>query len=75
MRDAAAARTADLAQQATDLPALIGLIDRAIPADLPEAIPAILARIEELSAISTDLGHGGGGRRPHGCLLYTSRCV
>ncbi len=59
VRDAAAARTADLAQQATDLPALIGLIDRAIPADLPEAIPAILARIEELSAISTDLGHGG----------------
>ncbi len=58
VRDAAAARTADLAQQATELSALIGLIDHSIPADLPEAIPAILARIEELSAASTDLGHG-----------------
>ena len=58
VRDAAAARAADLAGRATELPALIALIDRAIPADLPEAIPAVLARIEELAATSTDLGHG-----------------
>jgi hypothetical protein len=59
VRDAAAARAADLARQATELPALIALIDRAIAADLPEAIPAVLARIEALAATSTDLGHGG----------------
>ena len=59
VRAAAAARAADLAERATELPALIALIDRAIPADLPEAIPAVLARIEALAATSTDLGHGG----------------
>jgi len=57
VRDAAAARAADVAGQATDLPALIGLIDRAILADLPEAIPAALARIEELSAAGADVAH------------------
>jgi len=57
VRDAAAAHTGDLAGKTDDLPALIALIDRAVLADLPEAIPAVLARIEELSAGSADVIH------------------
>ena len=57
VRDAATARAADLAERLGELPALIGLIDRAVLADLPEAIPAVLARIEALSATGADVGH------------------
>ena len=57
VRDAAAARAADLAERLADLPALIGLIDRAILADLPEAIPAVLVRIEALSVAGAEVGH------------------
>lgn len=57
VRDAAAAHTGDLAARAEELPALMALIDRAVLADLPEAIPAVLARIEELSAGHADVAH------------------
>ncbi|HOU40377.1 MAG TPA: DUF5682 family protein, partial [Promineifilum sp.] len=57
VRDAAAAHTGDLAARTDALPALIALIDRAVLADLPEAIPAVLTRIEELSAGSADVVH------------------
>ena len=57
VRDAAAARAADMAERLTDLPALIGLIDRAVLADLPEAIPSVLARIEALSVAGAEVGH------------------
>jgi len=50
VRDAAAALAEDTAQRETELPALTALIDRAVLADLPEAIPAILERIEALAA-------------------------
>ncbi len=57
VRDAAAARAADLAGHTADLPGLIALIDQAILADLPEAIPAVLARIEALSVAGVDVAH------------------
>ncbi len=57
VRDAAAARTADLAAGLDELPALTELIDRAALADLPEALPPILARIEEQAALSRDVPH------------------
>jgi hypothetical protein len=55
VRDAAAARLEDIAVRMGDLPELVALVDRAILADLPEGLPAILGRIEELSALSRDV--------------------
>lgn len=55
VRDAAAARLEDTVARLGELPELVGLVDRAILADLPEALPAVLARIEELSALSRDV--------------------
>jgi hypothetical protein len=57
VRDAAVAFVEDMASRATELPALTGLIDRVALADLPEAIPPLLARIEELAATSSDVSH------------------
>lgn len=57
VRDAAAARAADTAANRTELPELTEMVDQAIQADLPEVLPAILARIEELSALSRDVVH------------------
>ena len=57
VRDAAAAMAEDRAALAAELPELTRLIDRAILADLPEAIPAILERIEALSVVGSDSGH------------------
>lgn len=57
VRDAAAARVAHQTAEQMELPPLIELVDRVIQADLPEVIPAILARIEELAALSRDAGH------------------
>ena len=55
VRDASAARVEDIAARRSELPELVALVDRVILADLPEALPAILARIEELSALSRDV--------------------
>lgn len=57
VRDAATARVADDVAHEIDLAALIERVDRVVAADLPEAMPAILARIEELAALSRDAGH------------------
>ncbi len=57
VRDAAAARAGHHAGEVAELPDLIALIDRVSLADLPEAMPAMLARIEELSALSRDVPH------------------
>lgn len=57
VRDAAAARAADLAAGLEELAALTELIDRVALADLPEALPAILGRIEEQAALSRDVPH------------------
>ncbi|MBP6786084.1 MAG: hypothetical protein KA170_00745 [Candidatus Promineofilum sp.] len=57
VRDAAAARAEDIAAGLTELPDLTQLVDRVVLADLPEAMPSILARIEEQSAVSRDVPH------------------
>jgi len=57
VRDAAAAFTADSATRAATLPELTALIDRAVLADLPEAVPSILERIESLSAQGSGHAH------------------
>lgn len=57
VRAAAAAYAADVAERSSALAELTALIDRAILADLPEAIPAILARIEDLAAKGGDADH------------------
>src|SRR5690606_1078845 len=59
VRDAAAARVGQQAAEQTELPPLIELVDRVIQADLPEVIPAILTRIEELAVVNRDGGHAG----------------
>jgi hypothetical protein len=59
VRDAAAARVAARADELTELPPLIALVDALIAADLPEALLPLLTRIEALSAgIGADSGHG-----------------
>ena len=57
VRDAAVARAAEVAATHDELPGLTELVDRVVLADLPEALPAILARIEELAALGNDAGH------------------
>lgn len=57
VRDAAAAFVEDTATRSTELPQLTKLIDQVALADLPETIPALLGRIEELAAVSSDIAH------------------
>lgn len=57
VRDATAARAADTAAGCTELAELTEMVDQVIMADLPEVMPAILARIEELSVLSRDVPH------------------
>jgi hypothetical protein len=57
VQDAVAAFVEDLAGHATDLRALIRLIDQVALADLPESVSPLLARIEELAAVSIDVPH------------------
>lgn len=55
--EAAAAFARHQADQATDLPALTGLLDRLILADLPETITGLMRRLEEEAALSRDIPH------------------
>ena len=55
VRDAAAAWVGDSVAGHNDLPKLVDLVDRIISADLPEVMPAILTRVEELAALSRDV--------------------
>lgn len=57
VRDAAAACATDAAAGRAELPELTEMIDQIIMADLPEVLPAILARIEELSTMKRDVPH------------------
>lgn len=57
VHDAAAAFVEDTAARSTELPQLTKLIDQVALADLPQTIPALLARIEELAAVSSDIAH------------------
>jgi hypothetical protein len=53
--DAATAKARDLAEKATELPALTQLLDRAILADLPAAVESIMTRLENQAALSSDV--------------------
>jgi hypothetical protein len=55
--DAAAASVSHRAASASDLAELTALLDDVILADLPGAVERLLARIQSMSAVSTDLGH------------------
>ena len=55
VEDAAAALAADRAGRDDDLPRLAALLDRAILADLPAAVGAIMARVESLAAVAADV--------------------
>jgi hypothetical protein len=53
--EATTAWVEDAAGGASKLPELTELLDRVIPADLPDAVTAIVARIENESAVSSDI--------------------
>jgi hypothetical protein len=55
--EAASARARDEADRAKDLPALTGLLDRTLLADLPEAVSHLMARLQAEAALATDVGH------------------
>ena len=55
--DAARASVTHRATSARDLAELTALLDDVILADLPGAVERLLARIQSVSAVSTDVGH------------------
>ena len=52
--EAAAARAVDLAEKITELPALTGLAHQVLLADLPVAATAVVTRLENLAALTSD---------------------
>ncbi len=57
LADAASGYARHLAEAAPDLPALTTLVDRALLADLPEAIAHLMVRLQAEAAVATDVGH------------------
>ncbi len=57
VHDAAAACVADRARQATSLAHLTTMLDHVMLADLPSAVEKLVGRIQQLSAVSADVGH------------------
>src|SRR5439155_22332438 len=55
--DAATAFTRDAANRAPDLPALTGLVEQALLADLPDAVRHLMERLEAESALASYVGH------------------
>ena len=55
--DAASASVTHRATSAKDLGELTALVDDVILADLPDAVARLLARVQTMSAVSTDVGH------------------
>jgi len=55
--EAASARVRDQADRAKELPALTGMLDRALLADLPEAVSHLMARLQAEAALAADVGH------------------
>ncbi|HEX5000387.1 MAG TPA: DUF5682 family protein [Terriglobia bacterium] len=54
---AATARAEGRAAELTELPELTALLDAALLADLPEAVERIVARVQEVAAVASDVGH------------------
>jgi hypothetical protein len=55
--DAATARARAKAEESASLPVLTWLVDRALLADLPEAIAYVMARLRDEAAIASDVAH------------------
>jgi Family of unknown function (DUF5682) len=55
--EAATALARSQADSAPDLPALTNLVDRALLADLPEAIAHLMTRLQAEAALASDVGH------------------
>jgi len=56
VESAAAACVADRVKNATDLVTLTAMLDHVMLADLPSAVERLVARIQEVSAVSADVG-------------------
>jgi len=52
---AASAYTCHLADEAKQLATLTGLLQRSLPADLPQAAEHVIARVQDLATVSTDV--------------------
>lgn len=55
--DAATEFARDAADRASDLPALTSLLDRALVADIPDAVEHLVDRLQEESAVASDILH------------------
>ncbi len=55
--DAASSYARNLADKANDLPSLARILDKALLADIPEAVHHLMARIEAESAVASDIFH------------------
>jgi hypothetical protein len=57
VEEAAGHLALDQANRGTDLPRLTELLDHVLLADLPAAVSRVIARIQDVSAVSADMGH------------------
>jgi hypothetical protein len=62
--EAATALARHQADTAPDLPTLTQLVDRALLADLPDAISYLMSRLQAEAAVATDIGHLMGALPP-----------
>jgi hypothetical protein len=61
---AATARARDLADRAADLPALTELLEKALLAELPDAVAHLMRRLESEAALASDVTHLMGALPP-----------
>lgn len=54
---ATSARVVEQAERAQELPVLTGLVEDTLQAELPEALAQLLARLESLAAVTSDIPH------------------
>lgn len=57
VEQAASNRVRSRAEAARELPELTALLDHVMLADLPQAVEALIARIQAVSAVASDVGH------------------
>jgi hypothetical protein len=68
---AASAKVCHDSDRAPDLPALTGLLDSTLLADLPEAARQLMSRLQAVAAVASDVGHLMGALPPlAGILRY-----
>ncbi len=54
---AASAYMRSIAHEATELPALTHIVDQVLLADLPDAIEDVMSRLDNIAALTSDIGH------------------